>query len=292
MATVTLTRQRQRSEPTLIGRAVRLHSTRVGIGVTVAVVLLALIGPFAAPYGPTAFAGLPYSGPSAHSLLGTDYIGRDVLSLVLYGGRTILWMAFAAATLGVAVGTALGVTAAYVRNGLDEIIMRSFDVINAFPSVVFVLLFVSLAGHNPWLIVLLVGISKMPSVARVIRGVSVEVASRDHIAACDAIGVPRVAVIGREILPNIAPNVLVEYTLHITWAVIVIASLSFLGFGTQPPDTDWGLMVNQNRTALLLAPLATIVPVACIAALTLGTNLIGEGFAQTLAGVRSKKADR
>jgi peptide/nickel transport system ATP-binding protein len=268
-----------------LAHAWRLHRTKLGLLLTALVVALALIGPHVAPHGSTEFVGFPYSKPSAKAPLGADYLGQDVLSRVLYGGESILWMAVAAVTLGCAVGVALGLVAGYSRNYTDDVIMRTLDIQLAFPGLVFVLLFVSLLGHHLWLIVLLVAFGNVPGIARITRGITTEAATREYVEAAEVLGVPRRRILMREILPNLATPLLVEYTLRLTWAIGAIAALSFLGFGVQPPATDWGLMINQNRNGLTINPWAIVVPILCIAVFTIGTNLMGEGLSRAVAGI-------
>jgi peptide/nickel transport system permease protein len=201
-------------------------------------------------------------------------------------------MAFSAATLGVAFGAAIGVLAAYTHKIADDLLMRGMDVILAFPQVVFVLLFVSLLGPKLGLIVVLVAIAWVPQVARVVRGITSDIVHREFIESAELIGLPRRQVMLREILPNVTTPLMVEYGLRLTWSIALIAAISFLGFGIQPPNADWGLMINENRNVLTLQPWAVIVPAVCIALFAIGTNLIGEGIARAIAGVDRRGASR
>ncbi len=265
-------------------RAWSLGVTRVGIALTAAVVLLALIGPALAPHPTSEFVGPPFSPPIAGAPLGTDNLGRDVLSNVLHGGRSLLWMAFAATALGVGAGIALGMVAGYSRNRLDDLIMRTLDVLYAFPYIVLVLLFVSMLGSSPWLIVLLVAVGWLPGVARTTRGITLDVCTREFVEAAEVLGTPRGKILRREVLPNLSTPLLVEFALRLTWAVGVIAGLSFLGFGVQPPASDWGLMINENRNGLAVNPWGVLAPIACIAVFAIGTNLMADGIGRTIAG--------
>jgi peptide/nickel transport system permease protein len=269
----------------MLGRALSAKRTRLGIGLTVLVVLLALVGPLAAPYDPSAVVGTPFSKPSTTFLLGTDYLGHDVLSRVLWGGRSVVWMAFAAATLGVAVGAAVGLLAGYSRSRLDDTLMRGMDVILAFPQIVLVLLFVSIIGPMLWLIVLLVALAWVPQIARVIRGVTTEVAHLEYVESSEAIALPRRWILLREILPNVTTPLMVDYGLRLTWSIALVAAIGFLGFGIQQPNADWGLMINENRIGLTVQPWAVVVPAICIALFAVGTNLITEGTARAVARV-------
>jgi peptide/nickel transport system permease protein len=266
-------------------RALRSPRTRVGLVLTAAIVLLALIGPLFAPYDPAAVVGIPYSKPSAAFPLGTDYLGHDVLSRVLWGGRSVVWMAFAGATLGVAVGAAIGLLAGYSRSRLDDALMRGMDVILAFPQIVLILLFVSILGSKLWLIVLLVALAWVPQVARVVRGVTADIAHREYVESAEAIALPRRQILLHEILPNVTTPLMVEYGLRLTWSIALVAAVSFLGFGIQQPNADWGLMINENRSGLTIQPWAVVVPAACIAVFAIGTNFITEGIARAVARV-------
>jgi len=280
--------ERERRLPPIVGtlrQAWRFGRTRVGVVLLVLVVVLAFVGPYVAPHSPSEFVSTPFAKPSSEAVLGADYLGRDVLSRILWGGRSILWMAFAATTIGVFAGAALGMIAGYARSALDDWIMRSLDVLLAFPGIVLAILFISMLGPKPWLIVVLVAAVWIPGVARVCRGVTLETVSREYIDVAEVLGTPRRRIIVREILPNVMTPLLVEYGLRLTWSIAAIAAISFLGFGIQPPAADWGLMINENRTGLTLQPWAVIIPIVTIALLTIATNLIAEGLSRSIAGV-------
>jgi peptide/nickel transport system permease protein len=270
----------------------RYGRTKVGLLLTIVILATALIGPWFAPYDPGEFAGAPYTTPSSEAKLGTDYLGHDVLSRVLHGGRSILWMAFAATSIGVAIGVSLGLVAGYARNILDDIIMRTLDVVYAFPNIVLVLLFVSMLGPKLWLIVFLVAWAWVPGVARVTRGITTEAVTREYVEAAEVLGVPRRRILFREVLPNLLTPLLVEYGLRLTWAIGAIAAISFLGFGVQAPNTDWGLMINENRNGLTVQPWGVVIPILCIAAFTVGTNLLTEGISRSIAGIDRQVHDR
>ena len=276
----------------LIAGSLRFGRTRVGLSLLAFVIAVAVVGPFFAPHAPDALVGLPSRSPSGAFPLGTDYLGHDVLSRVLWGGRSVVWMAFAAATLGVGLGAAAGILAAYSRPLLDDALMRSMDVILAFPQIVFVLLFVSLLGPRLWLIVLLVAFSWVPQVARVARGIASEVVHREYVESAELLGLSRRRILAREILPNVTTPLLVEYGLRLTWSIALIAAVSFLGFGIQPPRADWGLMINENRTILTVQPWAVIVPAACIALFAVGANFATEGLARAIAGIDRRERAR
>jgi len=267
--------------------------TKVGVVIVLALVAVAGVGPFFAPYAPDAPVqrahgeyALPFEPPSSAALLGTDNIGRDVLSRFLWGGRSVLALAALSTLLGAVLGIAVGLLAAYSRGLLDEVVMRTMDVVLAFPQLVFALVLVATVGPSLALMVFAVGITTMPRVARVTRGAALEVVERDYVRAAEGIGVPRRRILFGEILPNITSPLVVEVTLRLTFNIAVIAALSFLGFGLQPPAADWGLMVNENRQGLLVGqPWGVVMPVLAIGLLTIGTSLIGDGFSRAAIGI-------
>jgi peptide/nickel transport system permease protein len=273
-------------------RVLAQRRTQLGITCAAIPVLIALFGPALAPHSPTLVLGRAFDGPGPGHLLGTDYLGRDVLSRLLNGGRSVLWMSVAATTIGMIAGVTLGMIAGYSRDAADNAIMRCLDIVMAFPNVVLVLLVVAMLGTHSLLVVCLVGVAWTPPIARVTRGVTLTIVRQDFVAAAEVAGMPRRRILFREVLPNLVTPLMVEYGLRLTWSIGLIAAVSFLGYGIQPPNADWGLMINENRVGLTQAPLATLAPIACIALFTIGTNLITDGIARAVAGIGHKRAER
>ena len=265
--------------------ALRLTRTRIGLGIVVVMVLIALLGPLFAPHSPTAFVGAPNAGPGGHALFGTDSLGRDVFSRFLNGGRSVLGLAAAATAMGILLGVVIGLTAAYAGGIVDEFLMRTADVFLAFPQIVFALLLVSALGPKLWLIIVTVGITHAPRVARVLRGAAQQVVERDFVKAAEAVGEKRSRILFAELLPNVTSPLLVEIGLRLTYSIGLVAGISFLGFGLQPPHSDWGLMINENRLALTVQPWSVVLPVLAIALLTVGTNLMTDGIARAAIGL-------
>jgi peptide/nickel transport system permease protein len=272
----------------LLTDAARLGRTRIGLAMVVLILLVALAGPLVAPYSPTEFVGIPNGAPSDEAIFGTDALGRDVLSRFLSGGRTVLWLAATSTLLGMVIGVVVGLVAAYSRNWFDDVLMRGNDVLLAFPQIILVLLAVSALGPKLWLIVLAVGLTHAPRVARVMRGAALEVVERDFIKSAEAVGERRWRIVFGELLPNVTSPLLVELGLRMTYSIGLVASISFLGFGLQPPTADWGLMINENRLSITVQPWAVLLPVAAIGFLTVGTNLITDGLSRALAGIDRK----
>ena len=266
-------RLRKRQWLATLAVALKLTRTRIGLAIVGVIVLIAVFGPLVAPHSTTAFVGIPNSGPSSHALFGTDQLGRDVWSRFLHGGISVIWLAVASTAVGIALGLVVGLAAAYAGGAVDETLMRICDVFLAFPPIVFALLLISAFGPNLFLLVLTVGISHAPRVARVMRGAALQVVERDFVKAAEAVGESRTRILFGELLPNVTSPLLVEIGLRLTYSIAIVAGLSFLGFGLQPPHADWGLMINENRLAIAVQPWGVLLPVLAIALLTVGTNL-------------------
>jgi peptide/nickel transport system permease protein len=269
----------------LLRRSLRLWRTRIGLALLGLIVLVAIVGPYLAPYGPSTPVGVPNSDPSSKAVLGTDYLGQDVLSRVLYGGRSILVMAVLATALGLVAGGAIGLVAAYSRSALDDTLMRGMDVIMALPQIMLALVAVAILGPHAWIIVAAIGLTTAPRIARVARGAAQPIVERDFIACSEAMGVPRWRIISGELLPNTLGPLMVEASLRLTYSIAVIAALAFLGLSTNPNGANWGTMIQQNELVLPVQPWGAAAPIIAIAVLTLGTGLIGDGIARTAAGI-------
>ena len=217
-------------------------------------------------------------------------MGRDVLSRCLAGGWELLIVAAAATALGVVVGAAAGVTAAYFSGWRDGAIMRAADVILAFPQLVFALLMVSVVGPNVVLLVLAVGFSHAPQVARVIRATALDISERDFVKAVQITGVKPTKVMRQEILPNLVSPLMVEIGLRMAYSIVIIAGLSFIGFGLQPPSPNWGSMINENRIGVTLNSWGTTVPCLLLAVLCVGLNTFTDAVARAALG--TDRADR
>ena len=278
--------QRPRSAWSLTLRtAIRQPRTQAGILLTGFVVALALFGPLLSSADPNAFVGAPFLAPNGSALLGTDFLGQDVLQRVMHGGATLLWMSIVATCLGVLIGLVIGMIAGYSRRSVDGTLMWSMDVILAFPQIVLAVVFISMLGPLPWLIVLVVALTHIPRVARLTRSLTADCVQQEYIEAAEAVGTPKMRILIREVLPNLTTPLAVEATIRLAWSVAIIAALSFVGFGVQPPFPDWGLMINENRTGLVVQPWAVLAPALLVAMLAVGVSLIGDGIARAVSGV-------
>ncbi|MBC3192369.1 ABC transporter permease [Pseudonocardia sp. C8] len=275
----------------LLTRTFRRRQARIGAVLTLVVVAVALLGPVLGPaltgYGVDDFAGRPFR---ADGLAGTDDLGRDVLTRFLAGGGPVLLYALAATAIGIVGGAVAGMLAGYSGGRLDTLIMRGGDVLLSFPQLVLALLAVAVLGSSGWLLVLVIGITHIPRVARVARQATLAVATQDYVLAARMYGVPRRRILATEVLPNITGPLMVELGLRLTYSIGYVASLSFLGLGVQPPAADWGLQINENRIALIVAPWGVLLPVLAIAVLTVGTNMITDALAKESADTTGEAA--
>ncbi|MGL5999948.1 MAG: ABC transporter permease [Pseudomonas proteolytica] len=262
---------------------------RKGLVITLLVVAVALIGPLLAPHGPTDMVGPVYGAPLGWAWLGYDFLGHDVLSRLLSGGLSVLWMSVAAAAIALAIGTTLGLLAGLSRRRLDQMITWSADVCLAFPDLILVLLIVSMLGRAPWLIVLTVSIAFIPGVIRLARASAVAVAGQEFVEAAQMMGYSRQRILFKEILPNILTPLLVHLGNMLTWGVGMLSGLSFLGYGVAPPTADWGLMINENQAGLLVQPWAVLAPAVLIGVFAYGTNILAEGIGRSSARMGEKQ---
>jgi peptide/nickel transport system permease protein len=255
---------------------------RVGLVILAIVLFIALFGPFFAPYDPAAIVGAPGQPPSNSSLLGTDYLGHDVLSRVLWGGRSVLWLSLSTTAIAYAVGCVVGLVAGYSRNLLDPLLMRTVDVILVFPPLLFFLIAATSFGTSETVLILGVALVLMPGVARIVYSATRETAVRGYVEAAVARGERTSAILRREIVPNIMAPLIANAGLTLTFAILLVAAVNFLNLGLQPPAANWALMISENRPVLSLNIWSTVAPAALIAALTIGVNLTGDAISHTL----------
>jgi peptide/nickel transport system permease protein len=246
------------------------------------VVAVAFLGPLFSG-NPTALHGAPFEAPGGQAgVLGGDSLGRNVLDRVLDGGWRILLISAAATAFAIVLGAVSGVVAAYRGGIADTLIMRTVDVLLGIPSLVFVLMLLSVIGSHAWLVILGVGLTQAPQVARVLRAAAQDVSERDYVKAVAAWGVPPRTVIRRHVIPSLLTPLMVESALRLSFSIILVASLSFLGLGTQPPEPSWGSMLQEARTYMQASPWLAVFPGAAIMVVVLGFNFLGDGLRDVL----------
>lgn len=253
-----------------------------GIGIVLLHLALALSAPWIAPYDPLSLNGGRAEPPSTAFWLGTDVLGRDYLSRLLWGGRTALLAAFTGVIVAVTVGSFFGVAAAYLGGLFDDVVMRIVDLKLALPGLLFVALFAVGFGESLPVLIVLVGMVYFPGVIRIVRAQALTQVNLGYVKAAQLRGESTASIIWRELLPNTLDVVYVEFAIRMSHAILLLSSLSFLGMGISPPTPDWGLMVAEGVSQLAYAPWLVLAPALFISTLVVGLNFGAEALARAL----------
>jgi peptide/nickel transport system permease protein len=268
---------------TFISRLLRSPQGVLGVILVTLILIMVILGPWLAPHSPDALSAMSrYKGPNASNWLGTDQYGRDIFSRILYGARATVMLAFLATFLGTVLGAVIGTTTAYLGGRIDEIAMRTVDAIMSIPSLLFALLIVNLMGKSTLNAVLAIGIAFTPSMTRITRSVALAIRKQDFVSAAIARGESSAYVILREMLPNVIAPVIVEMTIRVAFAVMLFATLSFLGLGAQPPAPEWGLMAAEARQYMHQSIWIILWPSVAVAMVAIGFNMLGDGLRDAL----------
>jgi peptide/nickel transport system permease protein len=261
----------------------RNRSATLGLALIALIVIVALIGPALAPYNPLIPSPLDrLKGPSSAHFFGTDSLGRDILSRVIYGSRISLAIGLISVTISLVPGTLLGLLAGYFGGKLDSLIMRLMDVLLAFPAILLAIFITAILGPSLPHTMIAVGIVYIPHYARIVRSSVLSLREQLFIQAIGHLGGSHSRIIRGHILPNSLPPIIVYATLGMGTAVLQAAALGFLGLGAQPPQPEWGAMLSEGRQYIQLAPHVAAFPGAAILFLVLGFNLFGDGLRDAL----------
>jgi peptide/nickel transport system permease protein len=270
----------------MLGALSRLGRNRVGFlgfAISVLVLLAALLAPLISTHDPLAQVITDrFEGPGASHLMGTDNFGRDVFSRVLFGFRTSILVAFLAVGLAGLAGSVIGLAAAYLGGWADRLLMRIMDVLLAFPIILLAIAVLAVLGPGSLNTALAIGIVYLPIFARLARAPALSILSWDYVSAARALGARGPRIVLRHVTPNVMAPLLVQATLSLSTAILVEASLSFLGLGTQPPTPSLGLMLSDSRDFMLLSPWASVFSGFAILLASLGFNLFGDGLRDLL----------
>jgi len=267
--------------PSAIRAVLQSTEGRVGLGTGFIVLFVIAFGRFFTPYPPNAIeVGPSAAGPSWSHLLGTDSLGRDVVSRLLVGGGAIILIPLVAVTIAWLLGLTLGMLGVYKGGVLDSLISRFLDVLLTLPPLLIVLTLIGGAGTSNVVIVGSLVLVYTPRMGRIARGATQAVISNEYVQSAQARGERTFVILFREVLPNIISPTVADYALRITYGVIFIATLNFLGLGVQPPHADWGVMIHDNYGFFNIAPVATLAPAAAIALLSISLNLIADALTQ------------
>src|SRR2546430_12051466 len=269
--------------PDRLHRVVRKRAAVVGGSVVAIFVVVALFAPVLAPFDPLkGRLGDRLRAPSAAHWLGTDELGRDVLSRVLHGARITAQVQVAAVGLALAIGTVLGLTAGYVGRSVDQVIMRFMDIMMAFPGIFLALAIIAALGTGLGNVIIASAIFLVPQFARVVRGSVLTLKEKEFVEAARALGEGDVTIITRYLLPNSLAPIIVQATLRMATVLLTASGLSFLGLGVQPPSPEWGAMLSNARSYMITAPHVAMIPGLAIALVVLGFNLLGDGLRDSL----------
>ena len=255
-------------------------SAMTGIALTLLWALAALLAPWIAPYPPNAsdLAALAHPTPSAAHWLGTDHLGRDILSRVLWGARTVLTVAPIAVLGATAFGSLVGLAAGYYRGWIDLVITRLSDIVLSFPVIILYMIILAIYGSSAFNIIAVITLTKAPIIARIVRGITLELREREYVAAAKMRGESALYIMLVEILPNARGPLIVEMCLRMGYTIITIGVLGFLGIGLPPPDPDWGGMVKDTYGMMSVWPHMSLIPCAVISSLVIGFNLLSIGL--------------
>ena len=267
-------------------------TARFGMIVIAIYILVAIFAHWIAPYGEAEVFAQPYAPWGGEHLLGTDQIGRDIYSRMIYGARNTVGIALVTTILAFVIGGGLGLAAAINRSWLDQLLSRGVDVLMAIPSLIFALVLLSIFGSSAINLILIIAILDSTRVFRLTRSVAVNVVVMDYVEAARLRGEGLGWIMRREILPNILPPMVAEFGLRFCFVFLTIAALSFLGVGIQPPTADWGSMVRENASLIqfaqydLKAGLTPLLPASAIALLTVAVNFVVDWFLHHTSGIK------
>jgi peptide/nickel transport system permease protein len=247
-----------------------------GLLLTATFILMAVFAPWLAPYSMSESVGEMWLGPSQEFWLGTDNLGRDLLSRLIYGARTTMTIAALATALAFSLGSVLGILAAVYGGWVDQVISRGVDIVMSIPTLIFALVILSVMPSTILMLILIMGVLDSTRVFRISRAVAVDINVMDFVEAARLRGEGKRWIIFREILPNALTPLIAELGLRFIFAVLFLSSLSFLGLGVQPPEADWGSMVRENRQGIVFGVPAALIPAGAIALLAISVNLVAD----------------
>jgi len=262
----------------VISELVRSKSAMIGIAIILLWVFIAIAAPIISPYSPTEMPGARLESPSREHWIGTDHLGRDVMSRLFWGTRVVLLLAPISVLLGILMAVPLGLTSGYVGGVVDMLIMRGSDIIISFPTLLIYILIITSIGPSALIVVVSVAIGNIPTITRIVRSLVLDERTRDYVNAARLRGERRRYILLREILPNVSGPLIVDTTIRIGYAIMAIGSLGFLGLGIPPPTPDWGGMINEGRPWIFLMPWVVLAPAAALSSVVIALNLLADGI--------------
>lgn len=259
----------------------------LGFAIVVLYGLIALFAPVIAPYGQSdVVSAVPFAPWSDAFLFGTDQLGRDILSRLIYAARNTIAISLAATVLTFAIGTTLGIVSAVAGGIVDAVISRIIDAIMALPQLIVILVLLSVVGSSVVNLIIIIGIADATNVFRLSRSVAMNVVVMDFVEDARVRGESLIWIVFHEVLPNILSTLVAEFGMRFCFVVLTISALSFLGLGIQPPTADWGSMVRENATLISYGDVTPLLPAAAIAILAIGVNFVVDWFLHYASGLR------
>ena len=263
-------------------------SAKVGLFIIVFYITVALFAPLIAPYGESEIVGPQFDLWSETNLLGTDHLGRDMLTRLIYGARNTVGIALITTLFAFLLGGTAGILAAVFGGWVDQVMSRIVDVLMAIPALIFAMLLLTVFGTSVINLILIIGVLDSTRVFRIARAVSVNVVVMDFIEAAKLRGEGVSWITLKEVLPNIMPPMVAEFGLRFCFVFLTISALSFLGLGIQPPTADWGSMVRDTSTLITYGDITPLLPAAAIAILTIGVNFVVDWFLHKTSGLKDE----
>ena len=263
-------------------------SGQIGLIIIVVYILVAIFAPTIAPYGESEIVGPQFEEPSESHPLGTDNLGRDMLTRLIYGARNTVGIALITTMFAFLLGGTLGIFAAIFRGWVDQLLSRTVDVLMAIPSLIFSMLLLTIFGTSVFNLIIIIGVLDSTRVYRIARATSLNVVVMDYIESARLRGEGIGWITLKEVLPNIMPPMVVEFGLRFCFVFLTISALSFLGLGIQPPTADWGSMVRDSSTLITYGEFTPLLPAAAIAILTIGVNFVVDWFLHKTSGLKDE----
>ena len=262
----------------VISELVRSKSATIGVAIILLWVFIAIAAPIISPYSPTEMPGARLESPSREHWLGTDHLGRDVLTRLFWGTRVVILLAPISVLLGILMGAPLGLISGYVGGVVDMLIMRGSDIILSFPTLLIYILIITSIGPSALIVVVSVAIGNIPTITRIVRSLALDERTKDYVNAARLRGERRSYILLREILPNVSGPLIVDTTIRVGYAIMTVGSLGFLGLGIPPPTPDWGGMINEGRKWIFTMPWVVLAPAAALSSVVVALNLLADGI--------------
>ncbi|MER9470681.1 ABC transporter permease [Mesorhizobium sp. M0482] len=261
-------------------------SAKFGMAVIVTYVLAAIFAPQIAPYGEADIVGSQFEPWSSNFWLGTDNLGRDMFTRLIFGARNTIGIALTTSVLAFSIGSTAGLVAATFGGWTDQLLSRFVDILMSIPQLIFALLLLSIFGTSIPSLIIIIAVLDSTRVFRLTRAVAINAVVSDYVEAARLRGEGPTWIMSREILPNILPTLIAEFGLRFCFVFLLISALSFLGLGIQPPTSDWGTMVRDSATLIVYGDITPLLPAAAIAVLAVGVNLVVDWFLHSASGLR------